>query len=177
MDEECRKRSQSRFFKQYREKAFRLFTKKLGGRSNEVAEDLADELVRALIKRFETLEYDPRKGFRGYFKTSARRVLAKFYRERKRLVESTVLDQREDRVDIETRLADEFDGELVRSARNRVQAEVTPRDWEIFVALYETPATPEELAKRYGMKPNAVYTAKYRVIVRLRNAVKAITTD
>ena len=76
--------------------------------------------------------------------------------------------------DLEERINNLFDLDLLEEAKERVQAQVSDRDWKIFVELTETSTAPEELAVKLDMTRHAVDVAKFRVINRLKAEVRRL---
>ncbi len=142
------------------------------------AEDLAQDPILKLMNAMESFAYDPTQRFRGYLKASARHALQAFWKQhRQRRIsggDGSLLEQLVEPEALETRINDQFDLDLLEEAKQRVQTQVSDRDWKIYVELTETSAAPDDLAIKLGMTRHAVDVAKYRVINRLRVEVRRL---
>jgi RNA polymerase sigma factor (sigma-70 family) len=57
---------------------------------------------------------------------------------------------------------DEWKRALLAAAMRKMQERVTPENFEIYTALLEENASPEELGRQFGKEPNAIYAVKHR---------------
>jgi RNA polymerase sigma-70 factor (ECF subfamily) len=158
------------------------FLCRIGVRRDRAVEMVNDVLVIVVCK-IRTFEYDPAKGkFRGWLATIARNRAYKSWRDGSRqpmtpggTTHAAVIRDtpgKDDAVDelIET----EWQKRRLELAIAKVRAEVTARAWEIFEALVIQELPPAVVAARLGMNPGTVYTAKCRVLHRLREIVEEI---
>src|SRR6516165_8332502 len=101
----------------------------------------ADDLVQEVLARFVTsagsIDYDPRRGrFRGWLKTVTHHLMADLKRRHPMRgqggsSEHPDVAAQEARLDLEQRLAAEYDLELLDRARQRVRPRVDPRTWAV----------------------------------------------
>lgn len=173
-DDDRRSESRARFSDMYRPRLFVFF--KRAGVSDHDAEDLAQDLLAKLLKRMDTFDYNPAQRFRAYLRDAARNALKDFWSEcaRRRTAGGIDLEQYVSREDLQRRLEEQFDLDLLEEAKERVRHEVSHRDWKIFVELTEQPTTPEELAATLGIARHSVDVAKSRVISRIKTAVRKL---
>jgi hypothetical protein len=80
----------------------------------------------------------------------------------------------EARLDLEQRLAAEYDLELLDRARQRVRPRVDPRTWAVYVATAEDGRRPPEVAREFGMRVGSIYQAKYSIITQLRREIEIL---
>ncbi len=76
--------------------------------------------------------------------------------------------------DFEGREEDQWQSALLAAALRKVQEKVTVENFAIYTALLEEKATVEELARRHGKEPNAIYAVKHRCEKILMSEARAI---
>jgi len=64
--------------------------------------------------------------------------------------------------DFEGREEDQWQRALLAAALRKVQERVSRENFAIYTALLEEKATVEELGRRHGKEPNAIYAVKHR---------------
>ncbi len=69
---------------------------------------------------------------------------------------------------------DQWQHALLTAALRKVQKQVTAENFAIYTALLEEKATVEELGRRYGKTPNAIYAVKHRCGRTLVSEARAI---
>ncbi|OJW26086.1 MAG: RNA polymerase subunit sigma [Planctomycetales bacterium 71-10] len=146
------------------------------------AEDVAQEVLARLASRLRSFEYDPSRSFRAYVKTVAHFAWCDLIESRKRpgaggSGDSIVLDQLnalEARDDLQARLVEAFDHELLEEATARVRLRVEPRTWEAFHLTAVEGLSGAEAAGRTGMSVAAVFKAKSKVQKMLREEVRRL---
>jgi RNA polymerase sigma factor (sigma-70 family) len=140
------------------------------------SDDMVQEVLLLLAKSLREFEYDPRKGrFRGYLKTVTHRLMADLKereRGRRAVNGDDLLDEVEASVDLEARLASEYDLELLEKAKTNVRGRVEPRTWSAYVETAEQGRKGADVARELGMKVGAVHQAKYQVLTLLRQEVE-----
>ena len=171
---ERRQESQARFFQAYRPLLFSFFKRK--GIGDNDADDLASDLITALLQRMDTFEYDPTQGFRKYLRTAASNAVKGFWeKQAKRLTSHGVdLQKLVAEKDLRERIEKQFDLEILQEAERLAHDQVSYRDWKIYVELTRTPSKPEELGKTLGIELQTVYVTKARVINRIRTEVQKL---
>ena len=116
------------------------------GLQDSDAQEVAQNVMLRLASKLRVLSYDPSLSFRGWLHTIARHAWSDFVTDRrKQAVEgdpSDVLESAQAREDLEQRLAEVFDLELLEEATSRVKARVEEKTWEAFrrMAMLEEPA-------------------------------------
>ncbi|MGE3822293.1 MAG: RNA polymerase sigma factor [Isosphaeraceae bacterium] len=145
------------------------------------AADLVQEVFVRLVRRLPEFRYDDRRSFRAYLKTLARYAWCDL-RERSRSSGSGEahlddLEGVEARDDLERRLEEQFDHELLNEAMALVASRVTGPTWEAFrlQAIEGVPAA--EVAQRLAMKIASVYKARSNVVRLLQETVRDLEYD
>jgi RNA polymerase sigma-70 factor (ECF subfamily) len=138
--------------------------------------DIDDLLQNILVVVSQKLSAFVHNGQPGAFRTWLRRILVHevryFLRGRQRQAAETPsdwLDVLEDSSSEMSRQWDlEHDQQLVRRLLAAIQPDFEPQTWEVFRLLVLEDRTTAEVAQRTGMKPNAIYAVRWRVLKRLR---------
>ena len=178
----------------YFEKTYSHFIKSIlygllgryGSLQPEMFEDVMQETMIALMKQFPTFEYDRNKGtFRGYLYgivvNKVKTLLRKHAKDRKLQISSEVTDIALERQSMESdadavaeRL--EITHEIWVLLLRRVfdGSRYTCQSQEVFTALVSGTYSVDELAQKYGMKPNAIYQLRSRVMRDIKAIIKSI---
>ncbi|QEH39080.1 RNA polymerase sigma factor RpoE [Aquisphaera giovannonii] len=145
------------------------------------ADDLAQDVLARLAARMRSFEYDPSKSFRAYVKTLAHFTWCDLIESRKRpgggSGDSDVHDRLaavEARDDLQARLADAFDQEVLEEATARVRLRVEPRTWEAFRLTAVEGLSGADAAAKVGMEVATVFKAKSKVQKMLREEIRRI---
>jgi RNA polymerase sigma factor (sigma-70 family) len=146
------------------------------------AQDVAQIVLAKLAAKLGTFQYDPNQSFRAYVKTLARYAWCDVLASRQDpgaggsgdSVVLKLLDTVEAREDLESRLAEAFDRELLDEAMARVRLRVEPRTWEAFRLTTLEGLSGAEASGRSGMEVAAVYKAKSKVQRMLKDETRRI---
>jgi RNA polymerase sigma factor (sigma-70 family) len=146
------------------------------------AQDVAQIVLAKLADKLRTFEYDPNRSFRAYVKTLARYAWCDVLASRQGpgaagsgdSVVLELLDTFEAREDLQSRLADAFDREIMDEAIARVRLRVEPRTWEAFRLTTLEGLSGAQAAIRAGMEVAAVYKAKSKVHKMLKDEARRI---
>jgi RNA polymerase sigma-70 factor (ECF subfamily) len=131
-----------------------------------------------LASKLRVLSYDPSLSFRGWLHTIARHAWSDFVTDRrKQAVEgdpSDVLESAQAREDLEQRLAEVFDLELLEEATSRVKARVEEKTWEAFrrMAMLEEPAAVVSAA--LSMPIASVFKARSNIQKMLQEEIASL---
>jgi RNA polymerase sigma-70 factor (ECF subfamily) len=142
------------------------------------ADDVTQIVLVKLTDKLREFHYDPAGSFRAWLRTVTQHAWSDFLRLQPRTAGSgdshvwRQLDSVEARADLEQRLADAFDQELLGVAMLRVRRRVAAQTWEAFrlTALEGRPGVTA--AKELGMPVAHVFVAKHRVQKLLRKEVR-----
>lgn len=165
--------------------AIQRFAKKRGLQDADAA-DVQQTVLAAVSDGLARSNYDPAKGpFRGWLFGVVRHHLARFRNQEQRIEHGggdTAAVQRlqaePDRDDADSAL---WDRECKRQqflwAAERVREQVEPASWQAFwqTAVENRPAA--EVAQELNMRLGAVYTAKSRVLARIKTEIRTLTDD
>jgi RNA polymerase sigma-70 factor (ECF subfamily) len=134
------------------------------------AQDVTQAVLVRLAAKMRTFVYDPAGSFRGWLKTLTRHAWSDFVADRQRAVTGSgdseavkALQTVQARDDLETRLNEVFDLELLELAAERVRQRVEARTWEAFQLTALDGLAGAEAAARLGMQVAAVFKAKSNV--------------
>jgi RNA polymerase sigma-70 factor (ECF subfamily) len=148
------------------------------------AQDVTQSVLLKIARRMRTFRYDPTQSFRGWLKTLTRAAwydwLAEQDRPDRASGESGVrelLRTVEGRDDLERKLEEEYDRELLEAAACRVRLRVEPQTWEAFRLMAYEGLSGAEVAARLGMKIGAVFVAKSRVQKLLQQAIRELEPE
>ena len=138
--------------------------------------DIDDLLQNILVVVSQKLPAFVHNGQRGAFRAWLKGILVNevrsFVRRRQRQsaeAPADWLDLLEDNTSELSRQWDrEHDQQLARRLLAAIQPDFEPQTWEVFRLLVLEDRPTSEVAQRCGMKPNALYVAKSRVLKRLR---------
>jgi RNA polymerase sigma-70 factor (ECF subfamily) len=141
------------------------------------AADLTQEVLHVVARSIKALDYDPRRGtFRGWLFTVVRNKLRTFLLQRRRhgrgSGDSAVQELLAEQPAPEEDLADEWERECERRrfawAAEHVRGEVQDSTWQAFWRTAVEGQRGQEVAAALGISVAAVYLAKSRVMVRLK---------
>jgi RNA polymerase sigma-70 factor (ECF subfamily) len=142
------------------------------------AEDITQMVLVRLAVKLRSFVYDPGGSFRAWLKTLARHAWSDFVADRERAVAGEggsgmfqVLDSVEARDDLEKRLEEAFDLELLELATERVRARVVPHTWQAFQLTAVDGLSGAEAALRLGMPVASVFKAKSNVQKMLQEEI------
>jgi RNA polymerase sigma-70 factor (ECF subfamily) len=150
------------------------------GAQSSDADDIAQQVLLKLLRAMKKFEYDPSRSFRAWLKMVTRSVWTDLIaaRDPKATGDWTVIDAIADsfdaQADLERRLEEAFDHELLELAMHRVEQRVKPTTWKAFclTALDNRPGA--EAAKELAMPVAHVFVAKYRVQKLLQEEVRLL---
>jgi RNA polymerase sigma-70 factor (ECF subfamily) len=142
------------------------------------AQDVTQDVLMQLLDKLRRFQYDPTYSFRAWLKTLAHHAWRDFLDRRGRAGlgsgDSEVwerLDEVTAREDLEQRLGEAFDREVLEKALARVRRRVAAHTWEAFRLLTFEGLPGAEVAPRVGMQVTMVYVARSKVQKMLRQEV------
>jgi RNA polymerase sigma factor (sigma-70 family) len=169
------------FVSLYEPVAYRLLRNH--GLQDADAREVMQELFMAVSRSIDGWDSAPERGsFRGWLRRVARNLFINWLKQRQRRAIATggsdllaMLELLPADSAAETL---EFDKELRRGlfqrAAEQVRASVQPTTWQAFWETGVNGASTADVAKKLGMTPGAIRSAKCRILVRLRDVVKAM---
>jgi RNA polymerase sigma-70 factor (ECF subfamily) len=142
------------------------------------AQDVTQMVLVRLAAKLRTFVYDPARSFRGWLKTLARHAWSDFVSDRQRSVAGAggtgmfeVLHSVEARDDLERRMEEAFDLELLQVATANVRERVEEHTWEAFRLTAMDGLSGAEAASRLGIPVASVFKAKSNVQKMLREEI------
>jgi RNA polymerase sigma-70 factor (ECF subfamily) len=142
------------------------------------ADDVTQTVLVQLAAKLRGFVYDPAGSFRAWLKTLTRHAWSDFVADRRRAVAGAggsgmfeVLHSVEARDDLEKRMEESFDLELLELATNRVRERVEPHTWEAFQLTALEGLSGAEAAARLGMPVASVFKAKSNVQKMLQEEI------
>ena len=145
------------------------------------ATDLAQTVFASLARDLRRFEYDPARGsFRGWLLVVVRNQLVKQLARERRT--ATIGSGGDDSLfaDLPTRQSDEavwdeeYERRLFRWAAERVRVDFEERSWQAFWQTAVEGRSAKDVARDLTMSVGAVYTAKSRVLDRMKQAIEEI---
>ncbi|CAN5552998.1 sigma-70 family RNA polymerase sigma factor [soil metagenome] len=148
------------------------------------AEDVTQNVLLELARVMRKFEYDPARSFRGWLKTLTHRAWCDFLERRNRTQpaaggshEIEKLADIEARDELEKRLAEEYDRELLEAAIFEVRRRVAPNTWEAFRLLAFEGLSGADVAMKLGVKVGSVYVARSNVQKLLKEQISLLETN
>jgi len=168
----------SEFVEQYRP-MIRAWCLKWGSQNSD-ADDVAQDVLVRLLKAMTRFQYDPTRSFRAWLKAvthNARNDLVSARpagsAETTSCLDSLV-DSSDALADLEERMEDAFNRELLDLAMRRIEQRVKPTTWQAFklTALENRPGA--EVAAELGLAIALVFVARHRVQKMLEEEVRIL---
>lgn len=157
------------------------FARKRGLQDADAA-DLMQDVLRSVAKAIGRLEYDRTQGtFRGWLFTITRNKVFNFLSARRirpqgsgdtttnRLLETATTDD-----DGSDAWELEYQRRLAALAMDRIKHEFQDKTWRAFWSTAVEGTAAADVAKQLSMSPGAIYVAKSRVLVRLKEEVETL---
>jgi RNA polymerase sigma-70 factor (ECF subfamily) len=147
-----------------------FWAKRLGLQSADAA-DLVQEVFLALCNALPQFTYDRQRSFRSWLFTLMRNKWLDWKRRRVPLPAGTVEGTLADRPDVDGVAAleeNEYRSQLCARALRLIQSEFAPATWRAFWATVVEGRPAVDVAREFGLTPNAVYLARGRILRRLR---------
>src|SRR5262245_33993830 len=160
------------------------FARKRGLQDADAA-DLTQVVLQQVSQAVRRLDYDPRRGsFRGWLFTVVRHQLTKWRARQEKATAGSggsavqeVLEGQPDRAGDEALWGREYQRQLFLWAADRVRDNFEDSSWQAFWRTTVEGKNPAETAAALGMSLGAVYTAKSRVLDRIRKEIQQVLDD
>ena len=141
------------------------------------ADDVAQDVLAKLTQKMASFRYDQSRCFRAWLKTITQRVLSDLMASRRRAVGSRaipLLDTVEARADLERRIEEIFNRELLDLAISRVRERVAPATWDAFRLTAFEECTGAQASRLLDMPVASVFVAKHRVQKMLKDEIQKL---
>jgi RNA polymerase sigma factor (sigma-70 family) len=138
------------------------------------AEDVAQDVIAILSQKMESFRYDPSRRFHAWLKTITYHALSDLLAGRYRAVgdrPNAPLETIEDRADLERRIDELFDRELLELAIERVCERVAAPTWDAFRLTTFEGHSGAEASRLLGISVASVFVSKHRVQKMLREEI------
>ena len=133
-------------------------------------EDLIQEVFSILFRQLPEFRYDPSKSFRAWLWTLFHRQTLAWRKRQKRHFQLS--DEQIEALACPDQVAEASEEEYRRVLVERVlgilRRHYPPQIWQIFWAFTVEGLPGVEVAKRFGVTPNAVYLIRGRILARIR---------
>jgi RNA polymerase sigma factor (sigma-70 family) len=130
------------------------------------AQDVTQTVLLQLLTKLQSFEYDPARSFRAWLKTLTHHAWQDLLVRRQQVrtnlgatVDNDPLGTLEARDDLQARMRDAFDLEVMDLAMERVQSRVAPNTWEAFRLTTLEHQAGIDVATKLNMSLLAVYKA------------------
>lgn len=141
------------------------------GLNHEDALDVVQETVVEVVRSIDSFRKREGKGsFKGWLRVLTRTQIALFFRREARhrrkveaAVEAESLRVDPDGFELEQIWDEEWRGNLVRAAVEKVRPQVSPRQFQIFLCYAMEGWTVAEVCRELDVSANLVYVTKHRV--------------
>lgn len=144
------------------------------------AEDVAQTVLFALVRKLPLFRYDPSRRFRGWLYTIVRNEVRDFSRRQLALRGSgdsqvhALLAQAEAPPELVEGLIGEFERMLFAEACARVRLRIDPQTWEIFRLRIIDKVPGSEIAARLDVPINTVFSSASRVFTKIKRECKRL---
>jgi RNA polymerase sigma factor (sigma-70 family) len=144
------------------------------------ADDVVQEVLVSLVDAMRQFQYDPARSFRGWLKTVTQHALSKFVTRRRRDIgrasgSAEMLAEFADaRSDLEHRLDETFNTELLELAMHLVKKRVKPVTWDAFQLTAIEGLSGEAAAAKLKIPVPNVFVARNRVQKMLREEARIL---
>src|SRR5437016_2149770 len=137
------------------------------------AADLVQDVLLLLMKKLPEFAYDSQRSFRGWLRTL---TINKWRELQRRKTDGAVgvLSEHADPHPADAFAEAEYREHLVRQALKVMQAEFEPTTWRACWDFVVSGRPAAEVAKELGLSVAVVYSAKYRVLRRLRQELEGL---
>jgi RNA polymerase sigma-70 factor (ECF subfamily) len=161
------------------------FARKQGLQDADAA-DLTQIVLQAVIDAMKRLDYDPGRGsFRSWLYRVVRNQLSKFRTQQRKSPRGSgdsatqrILDELPDDDPGTIELWDrEYERRLFLWAGERVRSRCDAASWQAFWRTAVEGLAAQEVARSLGMSVGAVYTARSRIVDRIRKEIRQAQGD
>jgi RNA polymerase sigma factor (sigma-70 family) len=177
-------RAWSEFMEIYGPLVYRLAKRR--GLQEADAQDLAQDVFRAVARAIERYDPDPARGsFRGWLSRIANNLIINCLSAQRRHPRGTgdtgmqrMMEDRPDTSREESALFEvEYRRRLLTWAAARVRGAFSQATWEAFWQTAVEGRPPREVAEALGVSIGTVYQYKSRVVIRIRREIEQFDTE
>jgi RNA polymerase sigma factor (sigma-70 family) len=170
--------------------AWNLFSERYGprirswcltwGLQDSDAEDVGQDVLVKLFAAMSKFQYDPARSFRAWLKTVTQHALSDFVASRHKDPNQTaapidmIAESVEAKTDLEQRLEDAFDAEVLELAMHRVKKRVKAATWDAFQLTAVEGLSGATAAAQLQIPVAHVFVAKNRVQKMLQEEARKL---
>ena len=155
------------------------------GLSEADSADIVQDVMTSIARSITRFTYDPDRGtFRSWLYTITRNRLNKHFTKSAKQPASIgqsavtrLADESDNDSAAEALWEDEYRKHLFKWAAGQIEGEFQPQTWQAFWRTAVDQAPPAEVAVELDMRLGAIYTARSRVIARLREKIASVSGD
>ncbi len=135
---------------------------------NSDAEDVTQDVLLRIAKKFGDFDYDPKQSFRGWLRRVTENAVIDLIRKRNNEHKngSAVLKLLADepaRAELSEHLNDAYDLELYEMAKSRVQNRVLAKRWSTWQMMAEQGLSGQEVAEKLDVSVGTAYATKNQI--------------
>ena len=141
------------------------------------AADLVQDVLTIMLRKLPEFKYERSKSFRGWLRT----ITLNKWRERKRRKALSVADVSqsellnvEDPTDDDAFWESEYNQHLVSQAIRLMKSDFQPKTWEACREFVFSEKSADEVAAEFGVSVWTIYSAKSRMLKRLREELDGL---
>jgi RNA polymerase sigma factor (sigma-70 family) len=144
------------------------------------ADDVVQEVLVKLVAAIRKFQYDPARSFRAWLKTVTQHALSDFVASRRKDPGLTaapidiIVASAEAKTDLEQRIEEAFDAEVLELAMQRVKKRVKPGTWDAFHFTAVEGLSGAAAAARLEIPVAHVFVAKNRVQKMLQEQARIL---
>jgi RNA polymerase sigma factor (sigma-70 family) len=161
-----------RFVRRYRPKIYAWCRE--WGLQEADADDVAQDVLMKLTEKMSGFRYDPSRCFRAWLKTITQHAWSDLVSTRYRAVNgksTSMVTSIEARTDLQKRIEETFDRELLDMAIVKVQERVAPATWESFRLTALERQSAVEASQILHIPVASIFVAKHRVQKMLKQEI------
>jgi RNA polymerase sigma factor (sigma-70 family) len=161
------------------------FARKRGLQDADAA-DLTQIVLQAVSASIRRLDYDPQRGsFRGWLFVVVRNQLQKFRAQQRKAAEGTgdtaiqaVLEAQPDHEADDSAVWDrEYERQLFLTAAARVRGSFAESSWQAFWLTAVEGKSAQEVSCQLGLTLGAIYTARSRILDKIKRETRLLRED
>lgn len=145
------------------------------GRNQSDAADLVQDVLTVVFQKLPEFQYDRTRSFRGWLRTVTLNKFRELAR-RKAIVNASTSEIAQ--VEIVERAESTWDIDyarmLVAQTMELMEPDFAPATWQALQQVISNGANVEQAAEQAGVSPWTVYSAKSRLMKRLRNRLEGL---
>ena len=144
------------------------------------AQDVTQAVLLRLSRSMATFVYDSSRSFRAWLKTITQHAVSDLVANRTRAMQINsipVLESIDARADLERRIEEIFNRELLELAIAKVRARVASATWDAFRLMTFEGCSGAETSQLLGIPIASVFVAKHRVQKLLKEEIDALLRE